>query len=249
MASQDPSQISSSSSSSVSPSQRRQVVYGPGVTQSQSQSQRRQSQSQSQQKKKSTPNAAAAAATTKKKKQPTGKKIIFPDMPDIDVNTIYWVVPSPGYGNPLNLSSIPENTGKIFTRWLSWEREDRVGYTLWDKYDAKYWADAASIHMLSKATLAGITYEYFFYTVYRDRNGLKYGFIPKSYIPREQLTAFESFKAENQKLVVPGGYIEKSIVIKDDEDNETEEDSISSTISAAGNNEEMDEEMDDGFKL
>ena len=137
----------------------------------------------------------------------------------------------------------------------SWEREDRVGYTLWDKYDAKYWADAASIHMLSKATLAGITYEYFFYTVYRDRNGLKYGFIPKSYIPREQLTAFESFKAENQKLVVPGGYIEKPIVIKDDDDNDnesTEEDDLSPTATAAGAAAaavDEDEEMVDGFKL
>ena len=27
-------------------------------------------------------------------------------------------------------------------------------YILWDKYDAKYWADAASIHMLSQAKLA-----------------------------------------------------------------------------------------------
>ena len=107
MASQDPSQISSSStSSSVSPSQRRQVVYGPGVTQSQQQ--RRQSQSsQSQNKKKSN------ATTAPWKKKPVGKKINFPDMPEIDVSSIYCVVPSPGYGNPLNLSSIPENTGKI----------------------------------------------------------------------------------------------------------------------------------------
>ena len=80
---------------------------------------------------------------------------------------------------------------------------------------------------------------------------LKYGFTPKSYIPREQLTAFESFKAENQKFIVPGGYVEKPIVIKDDDDNDIEEDSISPTATAAGAaaGDEDDEEMDDGFKI
>ena len=175
------------------------------------------------------------------------KKISFPDMPDLDTNTIYWVVPAPGYGNLLNLTAIPEGTGKIFTEWLSWEKADRVGYTLFDKHKVKYWADAASIHMLSKAGLAGINHDYFYYTVFNEgHNVFKYGFIPKPFVERDQMLAFERFKAENQKLAVPGGYVEKPIRIEDEEN--TEED-LSATASAAGvpkeeNDEEMDEDID-----
>ena len=82
-------------------------------------------------------------------------------MPGLDLESIYWVMPAPGYSNPLNLSVIPENTGKIFVCWMSWETSDQIGYTLYNKHNAKYWADAASIHMLSQAKLVGIDFDFF----------------------------------------------------------------------------------------
>ena len=80
---------------------------------------------------------------------------------NLSADSIYWVTPAPGYGNPLNLSSIPKNMGKVFVWWLSWESVDRIRYTLYDKNEVKYWADVASIHMLSQAKLAGIDYNFF----------------------------------------------------------------------------------------
>ena len=159
----------------------------------------------SQSKKRSTP----ASHHPSQKAKTVVNKIKFTDMPQLDVDSIYWTVPTPGYGNPINLASIPENTGKVFVRWLSWEKPDRIGYTLWDKYDAKYWADAASIHMLSQAKLAGLDFDSFYYVVYKQKKELKYGFVPREYIPREKMIAFEQFKHENMKDLVPGGYVPK----------------------------------------
>ena len=113
-------------------------------------------------KKKSTPNT-----TSMRGKKSTiasavaAGKIKFDEMPGLDLESIYWVTPAPGYGNPLNLNAILENTGKIFVRWMSWETSDWLGYTLYDKHDTKYWADAASIHMLSQAKLVGIDFDFF----------------------------------------------------------------------------------------
>ena len=72
---------------------------------------------------------------------------------NLTVNSIYWVTPALGYRNPLNLNTIPENNGKMFSKWLSWESMDRISYTLYDKNEVKYWGDAASIHMLSRLSL------------------------------------------------------------------------------------------------
>ena len=122
--------------------------------------------------------AAATTTTTNNKKKSTsnttmrGKKssiaasvaagkIKFDEMPGLDLESIYWVTPAPGYSNPLNLNAILENTGKIFVRWMSWETSDWIGYTLYNKHDVKYWADAASIHMLSQAKLVGINFDFF----------------------------------------------------------------------------------------
>ena len=144
----------------------------------------------------------------------TSGKIKFNEMPGLDLESIYWVTPAPGYGNPLNLSAIPENTGKIFVRWMSWETSDRIGYTLYDKHDVKYWADAVSIHMLSQAKLVGIDFDFYNFAVFRECKEFKYGFIPRDYIPREKMVLFEHYKVENQKLVQPGGYVVNPIIIK-----------------------------------
>ena len=83
------------------------------------------------------------------------------------------MTPAPGYRNPLNLNSIPKNNGKVITKWLSWESTDRIGYTLYDKNEVKYWADMASIHMLSQAKLAGIDHDFFNYIVYKEGKNFK----------------------------------------------------------------------------
>ena len=125
------SQSQSQSPSSIIPATQHRVqqrVYGPGVAKGRKSTQASQ-QSQSQTaaattKKKSTPN------TTRKKVSQKEAEVFFEEMPNLDINSIYWVVPEPGYGNPLNLSAIPENSGKIFYHWLNWESNDRVGYIL-----------------------------------------------------------------------------------------------------------------------
>ena len=167
-------------------------------------------------KKKSTPNTSTSTRGKKTvaANTVTSGKIKFDEMPGLDLESIYWVTPAPGYGNPLNLSAIPENTGKIFVRWMSWETSDRIGYTLYGKHDAKYWADAASIHMLSQAKLVGIDFDFFNFAVFRECKEFKYGFIPRDYIPCEKMVLFEHYKAENQKLVQPGGYVANPIIIK-----------------------------------
>ena len=162
-------------------------------------------------KKKSTPNTTMRGKKTIASAVAAGK-IKFDEMPGLDLESIYWVTSAPGYGNPLNLNAIPENTGKIFVRWMSWETSDRIGYTLYDKHDTKYWADAASIHMLSQAKLVGIDFDFFNFAVFRERKEFKYGFIPRDYIPREKMVLFKHYKAENQKLVQPGGYIANLII-------------------------------------
>ena len=216
------SQSQSQSPSSIPATQChvQQRVYGPGVAKgrkSTQASQQSQSQTAATTKKKSTPN------TARKKVSQKEAEVFFEEMPNLDINSIYWVVPEPGYGNPLNLSAIPENTGKVFYRWLNWESNDCVGYILYDKTDMKYWADAASIHMLAGAKLAGITHDYFFFTVFRQGKDYKYGFTPKSYLSADQITMFENYKQENQKLAEVGNYIPKPIKIESEEGEEHHE--------------------------
>ena len=212
--SQSPSRIPSTQPKPVT-----QKVYGPGVPKPK----RTSSSSSSSQasKKKSTPNTHRKSAAAV-----TSAQVFFEEMPTLDVNSIYWVVPEPGYGNPLNLNSIPENTGKVFVSWTNWESNDRVGYTLYDKNSMKYWADAASIHMLARAKLAGITHDYFFFTVFRQGKEYKYGFTPKSYLSPDQITMFENYKQENQKLAEDSTYIPRPIKIeqkKQEEEHQEEE--------------------------
>ena len=68
--------------------------------------------------------------------------------------------------------------------------------------------------MLSQAKLVGIDFDFFNFAVFRERKEFKYGFIPRDYIPREKMVLFEHYKAENQKLVQPGGYVANPIIIK-----------------------------------
>lgn len=230
----------SQSPSSIPATQKRvqQKVFGPGVTKNRKSTQASQS---------TTPTKKKSTVNTQRKK--AAAAIHFDEIPNLDLDSIYWVTPAPGYGNPLNLSTIPENSGKIFMRWLSWESNDRVGYTLYDKDEVKYWADAASIHMLTQAKLAGIDYDFFQFAVYRQGKEYKYGFVPRAYIPREKLVTFEHYKSENQKLGEAGNYIAKPIVIKGEEEeeeeaHEEEEEDQLPTADAAGNNEENTIELD-----
>ena len=107
------------STSSNKPVQQR--VFGPGVQKNIATTTTASTTTNS--KKKSTPNT-----TTRGKKSITNVvasgKIKFDEMPGLDLESIYWVMPAPGYGNPLNLNAIPENTGKIFVCWMSWETSD-----------------------------------------------------------------------------------------------------------------------------
>lgn len=218
---QSPSQSQSSQSQTPSciPATQRKVVqkvFGPGVAKPRRTAST--TSSQASQKKKSTPNTHRKSAAAV-----TSAQVFFEEMPTLDVNSIYWVVPEPGYGNPLNLSAIPENTGKVFVSWTNWESNDRVGYTLYDKNQMKYWADAASIHMLARAKLAGITHDYFFFTVFRQGKEYKYGFTPKSYLSPDQITMFENYKQENQKLAEDSTYIPRPIKIEKKHEEEEEE--------------------------
>ena len=209
MQSSSQSQSSQSQMPSCIPATQRKVVqkvFGPGVAKPRRTASTQVSPSQ---KKKSTPNTHRKSSAAV-----TSAQVFFEEMPTLDVNSIYWVVPEPGYRNPLNLNSIPENTGKVFVSWMNWESNDQVGYTLYDKNQMKYWADAASIHMLARAKLAGITHDYFFFTVFRQGKEYKYGFTPKSYLSPDQITMFENYKQENQKLTEGSTYIPRPIKIE-----------------------------------
>ena len=216
--------MSSSSSSHPHPPVT-QKVFGPGVT-----------------KGRKTSTAAAATTATKKKSTPNSqlqqrkKPIKFDDMPGLTIESVYWVTPAPGYGNPLNLSSIPENGGKVFVRWLSWESPDQVGYTLYDKKEAKYWADAASIHMLSQAKLAGIDHDYFSFIVYREGKNFKYGFLPREYTPDEKLQSFERFRGE---------VTQPTIVIKDEAEEKKVKDENTASEKKASEKVNDEEEEED----
>ena len=135
--------MSSSSSTHSHPPPVAQKVFGPGVTKT---------------RKTTTP----VVPTAKKRTNPSSQKkkvIKIDDLKGLNLSaeSFYWVTPAPGYGNPLNLNSIPENTGKVFTKWLSWESADQIGYTLIDRNEVKYWADAASIHMLARLSSQVLT--------------------------------------------------------------------------------------------
>lgn len=238
--SQSPSRIPATQPKPVT-----QKVYGPGVAKPRRTSSSSSSSSSQASKKKSTPNTHRKSAAAV-----TSAQVFFEEMPTLDVNSIYWVVPEPGYGNPLNLSAIPENTGKVFVSWTNWESNDRVGYTLYDKNQMKYWADAASIHMLARAKLAGITHDYFFFTVFRQGKEYKYGFTPKSYLSPDQITMFENYKQENQKLAEDSTYIPRPIKIeKKHEEEEHQEEEEAQEGEAAEEGEETMPGADDIIEI
>lgn len=194
-----------------------QKVFGPGVTKA---------------RKAATPAVAAQKKKTSSQVQKK-KNMKIEDLKGLNLSadSIYWVTPAPGYGNPINLSSIPENNGKVFTKWLSWESADRIGYTLIDAHEVKYWADAASIHMLSQAKLAGIDHEFFNFIVFREGKGYKYGFIPREFVPDEKIQSFKRFRNEIHQ-------------VKTEEEEEEKNQQVNTTTNTAAttSNEEEDEE-------
>ena len=105
--------MSSSSTSSSHPPPHppvTQKVFGPGVTKAR----KAVTTTPTAPKKRSVPNSQV----TKKK---VGIKIDDLTAMNLSPDSIYWVTPAPGYRNPLNLNTIPENNGKMFSKWLSWE--------------------------------------------------------------------------------------------------------------------------------
>ena len=200
-----------------------QKVFGPGVTKA---------------RKVTTPAVAAPKKKTSSQVQKK-KNIKIEDLKGLNLSadSIYWVTPAPGYRNPLNLSSIPENNGKVFTKWLSWESADRIGYTLIDRNEVKYWADAASIHMLSQAKLAGIDHEFFNFIVYREGKAYKYGFIPREFAPDDKLLSFEQFKNE-------------TTIVKTEEEEEKKVNTTTAAAATTSNeNEEEEEDQIDNIDL
>ena len=200
-----------------------QKVFGPGVTKA---------------RKAATPAVAAPKKKTSSQVQKK-KNMKIEDLKGLNLSadSIYWVTPAPGYGNPLNLNSIPENNGKVFTKWLSWESADRIGYTLIDRNEVKYWADAASIHMLSQAKLAGIDHEFFNFIVYREGKAYKYGFIPREFAPDDKLLSFEQFKNE-------------TTIVKTEEEEEKKVNTTTAAAATTSNeNEEEEEDQIDNIDL
>lgn len=131
--------------------------------------------------------AAAAAAI---------QAVNYIDHPEIKSNDVLWISPEPGYGTPKNLTEMEDNTGKVFVRWLSWEKGNNIGYTLFDEQDAKWWADAASVHILSRAQGFKITFDCFSFVVKRENRIFNYGFITKHHAQEANLRNFIEFGRE-----------------------------------------------------
>lgn len=122
--------------------------------------------------------------------------VVYDRHPELKDQDVLWVNPEPGYGTPKNLSEMEDNTGKIFTRWLSWEKDDHIGYTLIDENELKWWADAASVHILSRSQGYKISYDTFFFIVKKENRSYSYGFLPKAYAQEAQIRAFMEFCRE-----------------------------------------------------
>lgn len=112
------------------------------------------------------------------------------------MNDVMWINPEPGYGTPKDLRDMDDNSAKIFPRWLSWEKENNVGFVLFDESEAKWWADPASVHILSRAQGYKITYNYFSFIVKRENRLFTYGFVAKNYAQEAQLRNFAEFGRE-----------------------------------------------------
>lgn len=123
-------------------------------------------------------------------------QVAYERHPELKDQDILWINPEPGYGTPKNLSEMEDNTGKVFVRWLSWEKDDHIGYTLFDENEVKWWADAASVHILSRAQGYKISYNSFSFIVKRENRIFTYGFWPKAYAQEAQLRCFAEFGKE-----------------------------------------------------
>lgn len=119
--------------------------------------------------------------------------LLVEDEPELKRSGVLWVNPGAGFDNPLKLTDIPVNKGKLFPRWISWARDDRISYILFDKNEHKYWADPAAAHILSRAEGYHITFHLFNFIVRRDKKFFKYGFTPKEYMASDTAT-FKIFK-------------------------------------------------------
>lgn len=135
-------------------------------------------------------------------KKPKIQQLLIDGHPELAHENIMWINPEPGYGTPKNLTDMDDNTGKIFPRWLSYEKNTKVGYTLFDESDAKWWADAASIHILSRAQGYNITHTYFSFVVRRTNRIFTYGFIAKSYAQEIHIKNFAKF-GEDMNVEMP----------------------------------------------
>lgn len=116
--------------------------------------------------------------------------------PELKDSDVMWVAPEPGYGTPRNLNEMGDNGGKIFPRWASWENATNVGFTLFDEGDQKWWADAASVHILSRAEGFKISHSYFSYVVKRENRVFSYGFIAKATAQASALRNLSEFSNE-----------------------------------------------------
>lgn len=160
--------------------------------------------------------------STKKRTNPSTRRarvtnINFIGHPEIKVDDIMKIDPEPGYGTPKNLTDLEKNTGRLFVRWLSFEKNSKVGYMLFDEEEAKWWADPASIHILSRAQGYNITHTYFSFAAWKEDNILHYGFAPKSYAEEQQLRNFATFAKElNTKMP------EKCVLLKMDKEEKRE---------------------------
>lgn len=169
-------------SSSVPPTQPRKpiVVHQPGNKKRSNPS----SQSTSQQ-----PRRKKAATTTSSTDE-------IPGLPGFSTTDILWVEPAAGFGNPLPLKDIPEGVTKVFYKWFQWGREDKVGYTLIERNEQKYWADPAAIHILDSCKMVKITDTHFFFLVKKQKKALKYGFLAKVPLGAEQRERLSQMIAE-----------------------------------------------------
>lgn len=112
------------------------------------------------------------------------------------MNEVMWINPEPGYGTPKELRDMEDNSAKIFPRWYSWEKENNVGFVLFDETESKWWADPASVHILSRAQGYKITYNFFSFIVKRENRIFSYGFVAKNYAQEAQLRNFADFGRE-----------------------------------------------------
>lgn len=159
-----------------------------------------------------TKNSTSSSSTAKKRTPPAKKqKILLTDNDPVPANPLFnhpeiirdeitWLDPGPGYATPLFLTDMPVWSGLLVTQWAHWEKEDQIGYLLYDEKGVKWRADASCIHLLGRAAAFGITQAFFNFVVYRQEKKFNYGFTPKSAAKEEQLKLLAAFGEEETQL-------------------------------------------------